>query len=112
MKERKIRHVLILEQDQLAGIVSLGDVREGLASDKVSTTALQGHTPASNLAIDQFMTRAVHTIRPDATLREAARLMLEHKIGGLPVTEGARLVGIITESDVFRVLIQENPAME
>ena len=55
------------------------------------------------------MSRDVLTIRPEATLREAARLMLENKIGGLPVLQGNNLVGIITESDIFRVLVQELP---
>ena len=112
MNEHKIRHVLIVAQNQLAGIVSLGDVREALASDLVAATATKGHKPASLVAVDQIMAHTVRSISPDATLREAARMMLEHKIGALPVMDGASLAGIITESDIFRVLIQENSAME
>ena len=53
------------------------------------------------------MTREVITVTPETTIAETARLMLEHKIGGLPVMDQGALVGIITESDIFRVLVQE-----
>ena len=56
------------------------------------------------------MTREPLTIAVDANIREAAKMMLQHKIGGLPVMEDGKLVGIITESDIFRVLAQESEA--
>ena len=58
--------------------------------------------------VKDWMTRAVVTITPDVTLPEAHRLMLEKKISGLPVVDNEqRLVGIITESDIFRLVVQE-----
>lgn len=53
------------------------------------------------------MTREVISIPSHASIRDCARLMLENKIGGLPVVDGDRLVGIITESDIFRMLARE-----
>jgi acetoin utilization protein AcuB len=54
--------------------------------------------------VDQVMIRNVTTVSPDCPLEEAARLMVEHKIGSLPVEEDGRVVGIITETDIFRQL--------
>jgi acetoin utilization protein AcuB len=84
----------------------LGDVRHGLPAAGLSTSG-EARQQAAAQTVESLMTRDVLTIRPDATLREAARLMLENKIGGLPVLQGNNLVGIITESDIFRVLVQE-----
>lgn len=97
LKERQIRRVPVVDDGALAGIVSLGDLRE----------AREQHESAP---VEQIMTREVITVRPDDTLRVAAQRMLEHKIGGLPVLDKGELVGIITESDIFRVLVQELPA--
>jgi CBS domain-containing protein len=56
------------------------------------------------LTVGEVMTRGVVTVRPSAEVREAARLMHERKIGGLPVVDGDRVVGMLTESDVLRAL--------
>ena len=100
MQERQIRRVPVVRDGQLVGIL-LGDVRHGLPAAGVSASgeALQ---QAAAQTVELLMSRDVLTIRPEATLREAARLMLENKIGGLPVLQGNNLVGIITESDIFR----------
>jgi hypothetical protein len=58
------------------------------------------------------MTRAPATIAPDATVLDAAQLLLDRKIGGLPVVAEGRLVGVITESDLFRLLIAEATGVE
>ncbi len=57
------------------------------------------------LAVNRVMSQPVITVEPDASVREAARIMLEHKIAGLPVLEDERLVGIFTESDLFRMVV-------
>ena len=65
------------------------------------------------LTVDKIMTRDVLTVSSDAPLYKAARLMLENKIGGLPVVEDGCVVGIITDSDIFRVLVEElDPRMQ
>jgi CBS domain-containing protein len=106
MQERQIRRVPVVRDGQLVGILSLGDVRHGLPAAGLSSSG-EARQQAAAPTVESLMTRDVLTIRPDATLREAARLMLENKIGGLPVLQGNDLVGIITESDIFRVLVQE-----
>lgn len=107
MKESKIRRLPVVDRGRLVGIVTLGDVREAEPSNATSLSIYELNYLLSKLTVDKIMTRDPLTISPDATIREAAHIMLEHKIGGLPVMEGERIVGIITESDIFRVLAQE-----
>jgi acetoin utilization protein AcuB len=64
------------------------------------------HYMLSNLKVTELMTADVTTVSPDAPLEEAARIMADHKIGGLPVIEDGRLVGIITETDIFKVFLE------
>lgn len=57
------------------------------------------------ITVAEVMASPVITVTPDTDLHEVARLMLAHKIGGLPVVDNGKLVGIITESDIFRVMV-------
>lgn len=107
MKECHIRRLPVVDHGRLVGIVTLGDIREASPSDATSLSIFELHYLLAKLTISEIMTREPITISPDATIREAAKLMLKHKIGGLPVMENGKLVGIITESDIFRVLAQE-----
>lgn len=107
MKESHIRRLPVVDQGRLVGIVTLGDVREAQPSDATSLSIYELNYLLSKLTVDKIMTRDPLTISPDASVRDAARIMLDRKIGGLPVMEAGRLVGIITESDIFRVLAQE-----
>lgn len=107
MKECHIRRLPVIDHDRLVGIVTLGDIREASPSDATSLSIFELHYLLAKLTIAEMMTRDPITVTPDATIRDAAKLMLEHKIGGLPVVENGKLVGIITESDIFRVLAQE-----
>ncbi len=107
MREAHIRRLPVIDRGRLVGIITLGDVREASPSDATTLSIFELNYLLSKLTVEKIMTREPLTISPNATIREAARLMLNHKIGGLPVMEGEHLVGIITESDIFRVLAQE-----
>jgi CBS domain-containing protein len=100
MRAERIRHLPVLDEDgKLCGIVSQRDMFRGaLAQARGYGTAAQGKVLAM-LRVKEVMTTEVITVPPDAALAEAARSMLERKIGCLPVLEGGRLVGILTESD-------------
>jgi CBS domain-containing protein len=102
-----IRRLPVVDRGRLVGIVTLGDVREAQPSHATTLSIYELNYLLSNLTVDEIMTRNPLTISPDAMIREAALVMLQHKIGGLPVMEDSRLVGIITESDIFRVLALE-----
>jgi len=105
MKERQVRRLPVVKDGHLVGIVTLGDVREASPSSATSLSIWELNYLWAQLTVDRVMKTQVIKIASDATLLEAAQLMLKHKISGLPVMDGERLVGIITESDIFRMLV-------
>lgn len=108
MELHGIRRLPVIDDEGLvAGIVSLGDVREAMS---VYQTA-NPYAPDSDdvlLAVDEVMTTPAITVGADDLLLDVVRLLLEHKIGGIPVVDaGGHPVGMVTESDVFRVIIEQ-----
>ncbi len=96
MQEKKLRRLPVVDDDgQLVGIVVERDLLVA------AMRYLQ-----SRVEIGDVMTRNVVTVGPDTDLNEVARTMLERKIGGLPVVEHGRLLGIITESDIFKRFVE------
>ncbi len=114
MSEYKIRRLPVMDGDRLVGIVTRGDIRGAEASEATSLSIWELNYLLSKLTIDQVMTRNVITVEPETTVGEAAQLMLDKKIAGLPVLSDGKLVGIITESDIFRLMVklsmEEQPA--
>ena len=107
MKECGIRRLPVVENGRLVGIITLGDVREASPSNATSLSIYELNYLISRLTVGKIMTHDPITITPETSIEAAARLMLEHKIGSLPVVDGTRVVGIITESDIFRLLVTE-----
>ena len=106
MHNNKIRRLPVLDKGKLAGIVTRSDIREASPSDATTLSVWELHYLLSKLEVRGIMTPDPITIRSNATIKEAAAQMYTHKIGGLPVVDGdGKLVGIITESDIFRILI-------
>ena len=111
MAEHRIRHLLVTEHDRLVGIVTDRDIRSSLPSPATSLSVWEMNYLVAKLAVGKVMTRTVITIDPERPAREAAFIMLDHKIGALPVVAGERLVGILTESDLVRAFaMSEHPA--
>lgn len=104
LEEHHIRHLPVLEGDRLVGMITDRDVR--LASMPRPRKG-PNHLDAllQLVRVDQVMTPDPATVSPEMSVAEAARLMLEHRYGGLPVVEGERLVGIITQGDLLKALI-------
>lgn len=97
MRARGIRHVLVMDGERLAGIVSNRDVlRLLLGGERLLS-------PGAPIA--QIMTENPVRVSPEAPLTEAAREMLDRRIGALPVVEGDRPIGILTKSDAFEALL-------
>ena len=107
MSSKHIRRLPVVDKGKLVGIVTLGDVREASPSEATSLSVYELNFLLARLTVDQFMTRSVITVTPYTEIYATAELMLEHKIGGLPVVSHGKLVGIVTESDIFRVLVKE-----
>jgi acetoin utilization protein AcuB len=105
MKEYHIRHLPVMDGGKLVGIVTWGDIREASASDSTTLSIYELNALLDTLYASYFMTHQPITIGPDAEVAEAAQTMLERKIGCLPVVSEGRLVGLITVSDIIRVLM-------
>jgi CBS domain-containing protein len=108
MKERKVRRLVVADADnQLVGIITIGDVREASPSDATTLSIWELNYLWAQLTVGKIMSHNVTTIKPDDSIYEAANLMLDQKISGLPVVdEAGQLVGIITESDIFRMVVR------
>ena len=106
MEHHKVRRLLVVADDELLGIVSYGDIREAQPSDASTLSGYEIRELINLMSIDSIMTPDPVTIEAGATIADAARIMLEHKIGGIPVVnEAGGLVGIITETDICRVVL-------
>ncbi len=107
MRERKVRRLPVVDSHgRLVGIVSDKDLL--YASPSPATTLAVWEIPdiLGKLKIEKVMTHDVVTVSEKTPLEEAARLMADKKIGGLPVMQGPDLVGIITETDLFKNLLE------
>jgi acetoin utilization protein AcuB len=102
MLERRIRHLLVTDGPRLAGIVTDRDIRLNLPSPATSLSVWEINYLLARMTVGSVMTKTVITVDPERDAQNAARLMLDHKIGALPVMDGGTLVGIMTESDVLR----------
>lgn len=107
MKDNKIRRLPVVnDANELIGIVTRGDVRGASPSPATSLNVWELNYLLAKLTVGEFMTRDVLTISPETTITEAAEIMMNKKVSGLPVVNGNNtLVGIITESDLFRIMV-------
>lgn len=107
MTNEEIRRLPVVDKDgRLVGIVSIGDVRSAEPSPATSLSIWELNYLLSTLRIEKIMSRTPYTISPDATIGEAARTMLEHRVSGLPVVDSeGHVLGIITESDIFSMVV-------
>jgi acetoin utilization protein AcuB len=107
MLKTKIRHLLVTEEGGLlVGIVTDRDIRLNLPSQATSLSVWEINHLLMKLTVGQVMTESVITVGPDRDAADAARLMLDHRIGALPVTDGGRLIGIVTETDMLRAFVR------
>jgi CBS domain-containing protein len=106
MVDRRIRRLPVVDDGVLVGIVTRGDIRGAQPSEATSLSIYEVHYLLSRLTIGQIMSPSVITVTPDTTVQAAAALMLKHKVAGLPVVEDGHVAGIITESDLFRMVAQ------
>jgi acetoin utilization protein AcuB len=104
--QRGIRHLPVVEHGQLVGIVSDRDLKRAMASPATSLEAHELRYLLDRARVREIMSAGVITIGPMMPIEEAARLMVQEKIGALPVTEAGRLVGIVTETDVLTLFVR------
>jgi len=112
VQRRGVRHLPVVENGNLVGIVSDRDLKRAMPSAATSLSAQELNYLLDRVKVGEFMTRGVITIAPMFPVEEAARIMVTEKISALPVTEGGRLVGIVTETDVLRLFAKAMGALE
>ena len=106
MLTHRIRHLIVLdEQGQLFGVATDRDLRFAMPSRLMRVEPEERDKFLAGTAIEQVCIRNPVTISPDDGLRQAAVLMRKGKIGCLPVTEGARVLGIVTSTDIVDAFI-------
>jgi acetoin utilization protein AcuB len=107
MRERRVRRLPVLDSSgKMVGIVSDKDLLHAAPSPATSLSVYELHYLLARLTIKQVMSSPVISVTADTPIEEAAAVMADHKIGGLPVVDGGALVGIITETDIFKILVE------
>lgn len=105
-KEHVRRFPVVDKRGRLKGIVSEKDLLNASPSDVTSLNIWEMHHLLSKITVDEIMTHEVVTISEDSALEEAALIMADNKIGGLPVVRNGNVVGIITETDLFKLFLE------
>jgi acetoin utilization protein AcuB len=106
MAQHNIRRLPVVDKGTLVGMVTRGDLRGAQPSQATSLSVFELHYLVGRITLEQIMTRDVLTVTDNLSIQAAARLMLQRKISGLPVLKQGHLVGIITESDIFRLVVR------
>lgn len=104
-ENNSFRHLPIVEEGHVLGIISDRDINRSIAIS-ASVSDMCGIEMDADLKVESIMTKDYLSIAPDAPLKEAGRIMMERKIGCLPVIEKDKLVGIITETDILKKFIE------
>jgi CBS domain-containing protein len=105
MQQRHVRRLPVVADGRLIGIITRGDLRAAQPSAATTLSVYEVRALLNKVTVAACMTRDPLTVAPDASVLEAAQLILDHKVGGLPVVADGGVVGMITESDLFRLLI-------
>ncbi len=105
MKEKGIKHVPVVKGGKLKGVVSDRDIKEYSPSKATSLDIYELHYILANTKIQEVMTAKVVTLAPDTPVEEAAMVLMDRNIGCLPVVDKGGLVGIISDKDIYRALV-------
>lgn len=107
MQRNSIRHLLVVENDELVGVVTDRDLRRPDFEDGDVLNVTELYRVGEKLKVRDVMTEEVITATPDDHTADAARIMVENKFNCLPVLDEDRVVGILTSSDLLAALVHE-----
>jgi len=105
MNDRKIRRLPVVDSGKLVGIVTDRDLLLASPSPATTLAIWEIHDLLGKLTVEKVMASEVISVDEETPLEEAARIMADNRVGGLPVLRGGKLVGIISESDLFKTLL-------
>jgi len=111
-RKEHIRRAPVIKDGKMLGIVSERDLLNASPSPVTTLSVWEMNYLISKVTVKQVMTKKVKTVDVDTPIEEAARIMADNKIGGLPVTRNGKVVGIITETDLFKILLELMGARE
>lgn len=106
MERSGISHLVVTHEGKLVGVLSARDLMEGLGSSRFE------RIPARRIYVSALMSEPPVTAKPDMSVAEAVRLMIDMRIGALPILDGAKLSGIVTESDLIKLLNPEGSVLD
>ena len=106
MRREHIRRAPVIQDGKLVGIVTESDLLNASPTQATLLSVWEINYLVSKIKVSQVMTKKVMTIGEDTPIEEAAREMIDNKIGGLPVLRDGKVVGIITETDLFKVMLE------
>ncbi len=106
MKANKVRHVPVIKNGKLVGIVTEKDIRYAMIPEKIPGKKVPHEWNLDHLKVQDIMTNNAITISQEAQVEEAARIIYGYKIGALPVMKNNKLVGIISVMDILGIFIE------
>ena len=106
MKREHIRRMPVIKDGKLVGIVSEDDILHASPSQATTLSVWEMNYLLSKITIKDVMSREVFTTTEDTPIEMAARVMVDKGVGGLPVMRGEHVVGIITETDLFKIFLE------
>lgn len=105
-RKERIRRAPVMDNGRLVGIVSERDLLNATPSSVTTLSVWEMHYLISKVTVRDVMAKSVVTVDQDTPIEEAARIMADKKIGGVPVMSGENVVGIITETDLFKIFLE------
>jgi len=105
MHDHKIRRLPVIDDGKLVGILTQGDVRGAMPSEVTTLNRAEQDYLIKQLKVERVMSREVIVVTEEMSLGDAARLLVQYKIGGLPVITDGKVVGMVTESDIFGIVV-------
>jgi len=111
-KRERIRRAPVVKEGKMVGIVSDKDLLNASPSPASSLSIWEMNYLLSKITVSEVMTKKVRTVAEDTPIEEAARIMADNKLGGLPVMRDGHVVGIITETDLFKIFLEFMGARE